>query len=154
AQQLDREVDEGAFAVAAEGELPRVGLAIRDQVLDALERDARMHDQRQEIRDGDLDRHEVLQRVVGDLLVRDRHDHHVAALPAAYGVAVRRDLGEKLQADLAAGPGAVVRSELLTQVLAQLLPDQPGQRVATVPRGSRDDHPYGLDRIALRGRIA
>jgi len=55
-----------------------------------------------------------------------------------------------LQAQLAAGAHAVVRRELLAQALADLLPDDPREHVATVPRRRGNDDADRLDRVSLR----
>jgi hypothetical protein len=81
-----------ALAVAAERELSGVGSSVGDQVVDVLERYARVHHQCKKVRHQHRNRREVLERVVGYFLKRDWCDHHVAALAAGERVTVGRGL--------------------------------------------------------------
>ena len=87
------------------------------------------------------DRHEILQRVVVDLVDmriaddRFRHDQD--------GVAVRRSLGGELDAEIAVGAGLVLDHDLLAEHARQMLADEPGRDVGRAARRERHDH---LDR--------
>ena len=91
-------------------------------------------------------------RVVIHFLVGDGHDHHIAALPAAYGVAVGRRFRNHLQAELSAGAGPVVDGELLAEFFTGFVADQPRQHVARIAGARRNDDADGSVGIVLRLR--
>ena len=67
-------------------------------------------------------------------------------------VAVRRGLGHRLGADVAAGPAAVVGDHLLTQRLAQALRDDAADDIGGATRRIGNDQPDGLVRIGGQRR--
>ena len=151
-EQLGAEMLEGADAGRGVAQLARLLLGHRQQFLQRIRRQARMH--REHIGAGahDADRRERLDRIVGQLVepridrVRDRDDQD--------GVAVGRRVRRKLGADDAAGAGAVVDDHLLAEPLAHLRGDGAADDVVAAAGRERDDQPdrpVGIIRLR-RGR--
>ena len=85
------------------------------------------------------DRLEILERIVGELGVEERVHHQRAVDRQQQRVAVGLGLGHGLGADDGVGAGAVVDDDLLAEVLAHLLADQPAEHVGRSARRERHD---------------
>ena len=152
-EPLDRELVDGAVARRAEGELAGLGLGLLDHVLDRGEAAARMREQQQR-RDGDAgDGDQVLVRIVG----RRRHqrgDGDEVAGGDEDRVAVRRRLGHGVDAERAAGAGAVLDHHGLAERLGELLADEARADIGDAAGRERHDDADGAAGPGLgrRGR--
>ena len=100
------------------------------------------------------DRHEILERIVGELAVEERIHHQRAVDRHQQRVAVGRRLRHRLGADDGVRSRPVVDDDLLAQILAHLLADEPAEEIGG-PAGRERDHQRDLPRrIGLRRRRA
>ena len=127
---------------------PGLRLGERDELLDAVHRQAGID--RDDVRRGDQhgDRREGFQRVVGQRVepridrARERHDQQ--------RVAVLWRVGDDLAADHAAGAAAIVDDDLLAKPLAEMLGDDAGDDVVDAAGRERHDEPHRLVRVVSR----
>src|ERR1043166_5998141 len=99
------------------------------------------------------DRFEVPERIVWHLAEENRIDGETADVEQD-GMAVRRRLGHLGGADAAARAADVLDIELLSQLLAQLLNDQPRENIGRAAGRKRDDTAHRPPRIRLRPGVA
>ncbi len=141
-QVLGREVRRRATAWRRVGELGRAGE--REQLVQVLRRDARVHDEQIRLRCGLNDRGEVLLRVVpcggGEAGV-----HRERAGGAEQRVAVGRRSCDRHRADVAAGARAVLDDDRLSQ---RLLQPRLKQARHDVDRPARSEGHDDADRLA------
>ena len=81
-----------------------------------------------------------------------RIDRDIAELDEAERIAVRRGLGDRVGAEIAADAGAVLDHEALAQRLAEMLGRNARGHVHQPARGGRDHQANGFGRIVLRRR--
>ena len=98
------------------------------------------------------DRHEVLERIVGQVGVEERVHHQRAVDRQQQRVAVGLGLCDRLRADDGVGAGAVVDDDLLAELLAELQSDQPADEIRRPARRERHDQGDGAGWIGLRKR--
>ena len=127
-----------------------LGLLLVDQLPDRVHRDVDVADQRGRHQRDQRDRREVLERIVGELAVEERVHHQRAVDRHQQRVAVGAGLGDRLRADDGVGAGAVVDDDLLAEVLAHLLADQPAEEIGRPARRERHDQRDLARRIGLR----
>ena len=143
-EQFAGQVDRRAAARRAERDLAGIGLGIRHQLLDGLERLRRIGHQQV--------RHQRHARERGEILDRIEPQFRVQALVDGVGadrahedrVAIGRGARHELGADIAAGAGAVVDDDRLAKVLADELPQHARQDVGGAAGRERDDDRDGL----------
>jgi hypothetical protein len=128
--------------------MPRLRFRQRDELLDVLRRQRRVHHQHADLNAERRHRDEILQRVVWHFLVemriRDvgrRMDHD--------RISVGRTLGDVLRADQARCAAAVVDDELLAHRLGQFLRDDAPDDVVRSARRPRDHDAHGFDGVLL-----
>src|SRR5581483_11749856 len=139
-------------AVAARGVVDPAGPALRvvDELAHGLHRHVVVDHHDPGDRRDHADRLEVLHRVVADLAdVRDHGEDRV--VQHADGVAVGGRALHALGADRARRAGLVLDQDLLAEVLAHALRDDPDHHVDRAARLQRHHDEHGLRRVALRG---
>ena len=146
-----RHVRRGADARRAVGELAGLLLRERDELGERLRRHRRIDDQDVGRGRGERDRREILDRVVGHLLVEHGIERQRARRHQE-GVAVGRGARDALDADHVAGAGAVLDEELLLERLGEMLGHDARDDVgAAGGRGGHDDaHGAGGPGLRLR----
>ena len=148
-EQLHRQVGQAADADGGVVELP---LARQfDELLDRLRRRRVRHQQDFADLRHHRNRREVLFAVVGQFGIERRiggvaRKHHQQRVAVGFG------LRDRAGSDGAAGAGAVVDDDGLTELLADVLADQPRQNVGDASGAGRHDHLDGARRIVLRVR--
>jgi len=152
AQLLERHVRKPALAVGRDRQAAGIRLRPAHQLVDGLERRLGVADDAEIVRGRERDRHEILRHVVGHVPARVRQHRHVAALPAAERVAVRRRLGDQIEPEHAARPRPVLDHHLLAEPLAHLRRDEAAHDVHRLPRREGNNESDGLVGIALRIR--
>jgi hypothetical protein len=90
---------------------------------------------------GQRDRHEVVERVVGQVLVHELVHHQRRIDCHEQRVAVGRRLRRRLRADDGVGAGPVFDHHRLSPILAHGLADQARHDVAWTAGGEGHDHP-------------
>jgi hypothetical protein len=98
------------------------------------------------------DRHQVLDRIVGEIVVDADIDRHGRAGGEQDGMAIRRRLCDKAGADGGAGARPVVDHERLAQPLLQPPPEQPGHGFGPAAWRIGDHEQDGSRGIFLRGK--
>ena len=113
-----------------------------------LERRRRREDERRlrEIADG----REILADIERHLHLHGGIDTHRAGRSDAEGVAIGRGLGDEVEADHGAGPGAVLDHHGLAESFFELRLDRTRRRVGRAARRERHDEVDRLARIGLR----
>ena len=96
------------------------------------------------------DRDEILERIVGELAVEERVHHQRSVDRHEQRVAVGSSLGDRLRTDDGVGTRPVVDDDLLAQILAHFLANEPSEKVGG-PAGSKRHDQRDLARgIGLR----
>ncbi len=147
-KQLAREMRGRADAGRTVAEFSRIGLRQRDERLQGVRRNRRMH--REHVRRGAQQAHrrEIPDRIVGDLGVQRRVDDE-AAPRGQDGVAVARRARRGAHADIAAGAREGFHVELLFEILRKFLRHQARRGVRLSARADRHDHAHRPRRISL-----
>ncbi len=149
-EQLAGEVQRGADARVPIGEL--AGLGARESR--ELERRSGRHvvvdDEHVGVAVDLRHRDEVLERIVGQVLVELAVDHDVAGRHDADGVAVGGRLDDVVHGDVTAAAGHVLDDDRLAQDIAELVGHQPGRGIDA--GGKSEQQPDVAIRIVLRGR--
>ena len=99
---------------------------------------------------GRRDRNEVLDRVEADARIQRRVDYLRAVGRKQQRVAVGLRLRRERGADVASGAGAVIDDHRLLEDRAELLRDDPRDRIVRAARGLRDDDDdrfFGIDAL-------
>ena len=112
----------------------------------------RIHDQQHLAAGEERHRHEIGERIVGELLVGVRRDRDPGRGADEHRVAVGRRLRRRFRADDAARARAVVDHQRLSERLAHFRRDEPRQYVGCRARRLRQDDADRLRRIVLRQR--
>jgi hypothetical protein len=151
-QQLHVEVSARADAERAVVELGRLLLRVLDQVLHARDRQRGMRDQR--VIDGDepAHRHEILDRVIGQLGVEARVDDERDLRADQQRVAVGRRLGDVFGRDLVVGARPVLDDRLLAEALREALRELAPERIGDAAGRGRHHDGDGPRRKGLRVR--
>ena len=102
---------------------------------------------------GERDRVEVLDRIVGDRAVEARIDDQ-GRCNEDNRVAVGIGFGALAHADIAAGAADVLNEELPPEIFRKLLCDQAGEHIGRTAGPIGYDHPHRPRRIGLRPRDA
>jgi hypothetical protein len=123
-QVIDRTV-----ASRAEAHIAGLRACECDQFADTLHGQGTVHGDDKRYAGQRGQRSEALLRIPGQSLVQARVDRMGAYETEQPGVAVRRGLGDKIVADVAAGTRTVVDEYLLAPAIGQLLADDARQRV-------------------------
>src|SRR5262245_47395738 len=98
------------------------------------------------------DRHEILERIVGKLAVKEWIHDQRAVYRQQQRVAVGTCFGDRLGADDGVRPRTIVDDDLLAQIFAHLLTDKPAEKISG-PAGREGNDERDLPRrIGLRGR--
>src|SRR5205809_317178 len=114
----------------------------RNEILDAARGDRRMNDEHIRHLRNERNRREVLHRIERKPAIQ-RHVNRVSTYSTHQdGVTVRRGLGDRIRADIAACTGAVVDDYRLIPALAEVLPDRPRDDVEGSAWGKRHDIAY------------
>ncbi len=133
-------------AIAGGSETVGIGFALDqgDERLEIFRRHRRMnlkhHRQRRDLDDG----REVLERIVGQGFVEGHIDRHRAARREQYGIAVRRGLGHRVAANIAAGPGLVLDDHRNAELDLQGRLEQTRHQIGDAARRIRH---HELDRV-------
>ena len=135
----------GAVAVLA-----RLGLDERDQLLEGIGLDRRVHGQKQRRARGERDGNEILVGVVGKLGIQERVDRVGRVVRHQQRIAVRRRLRHVFRAQDAVRPGLVLHDELLAPALGEFLPDEARDRVRQTARRITHDDAHGFFRVIFR----
>ena len=147
AQMQDR-----AEAGGAIGEIPRTLPDQRDEALHVGGGKGRMH-REHDRRDSDLaDGGEILDRVVGHLLVQSRVDGVGGHGRHQQGVPVGHRLCDQIGADIAAGARLVLHQELLAEERSQFSAQDARDRVSWPARRKGDHDAHRLRWIDIRAR--
>ena len=144
----------GADADIREGELAGILFRRLDHLLRRRVRQGFCADQRVGNVEHDRDRDEVVEWIIGQVLVEAGIEYDVAQAADEQRIAVGRRVDGGLGADDGAGAGAVFHHHALPQPLAELVGQQPADDVVAAGRPDRHDD---LDRtvgIVLRGGAA
>ena len=134
--------------------LPRFLLQKRDQVGHGLDPEIGVHGER--ARHGDELRHrrDVLLRVVGQLREQQRIDCERSADRDTDGRTIRRGLGDRIGAGIAAGTGLVLDHECRAGIFRlQLLAQQAGDNIGGGTGAERHNDPDRFGGPALRLRL-
>ena len=149
-EQLARQVDRRAVAAAGHVELAGMRLRVAHEVGHRGDagglRLCRVEHQHIGHAGDQRDRHEVLDRVVGQLRVQRLVDAVRADRAHQQGVAVRCRLGHFGGAEVAAGAGLVVDDEGLAEGALQLRRQRAGQQVGGAAGRERHDDAHRLAR--------
>ena len=121
---------------------------VRDEVSDAVDRHAGMHDQGKRICSDDADRREILNRIVVDL-GHCGNDRDLRQRRQQERMAVRRRPCHCLRGKGTAGTRSVLDDELRTIGVAEALGDDASYSVAAPTRRERNDDPNRLLRPSL-----
>src|SRR6476659_4301862 len=117
-------------------------LCKRNEIFDAARRDRRMNDEHIRYLRNERNRREVLHRIERKLAIQ-RHINRVSTYSTHQnGVTIRRGLGDRIRADVAACTGAVIDDYRLIPALAEGLPDCSRNDVERSACGKRHDIAY------------
>ena len=147
-EQRGGEMREARKARRAVVQLAGLGLGERHQLGDAFRRDAGIEHQHIGRGADHRDRLEVVDRVVGQLGAERRRHAMRARGDQADRVAVRRGLGDDIDAEIAAGAGAVLDDELLAELGREFLRHQAADDVGGGAGRERHHDAHRLVRIA------
>ena len=150
AEELGSEVLEAADARGGRVQLAGLALCQRDELLQRAHRQRGRHDEQARTGADRRDRHEPLQRFVGQLPERDAHRE--AHRDEKQRVAIGRRFRRGIDADGAASAATVVDDHPLPEALAELRGHHASYDVVRAARRERDDEPHRLRRIGLRVR--
>ncbi len=127
------------------------GLA-RDEVLHRLHAERRRDDQDEGVAPDERDRRERAQRIVGRVLLQERHLHHRGIGGDEERVAVGRRLDHRVRGDRAVGAELVLHHEGLSHRLAERVGEDAGDDVGRSARGKVQQDAHRLRRVLLRHR--
>jgi hypothetical protein len=151
-EPLDDQVGIAAHPERAEIELVGMLLRIGDQLLEILHRHALVQDQHL-LRERDVgDRLEILQRIVGQVLVERRIDRDRAARQQADGGAIGRRRLAGIGRDDGVGAGPALDHEAMRVALLERLAERAHHYVDGAAGRERDQHPDRARRIARLGK--
>jgi hypothetical protein len=142
-------------AVARRRVIQRAGFRLRerDQLAERLCRHGRMHDQHVRHGGKNGDRRVVLRRVVRQLRVQRRRDRQIADRRERQRVTVGRGLRALLQADVAAGTGAVLDDERLPEHAGEAITGEARERIRRPPGRERNENAHRMRGVRfLRAR--
>ena len=128
-EQHHRQMAEIADAGGAVGDAVGFLLGQRDQLGDGVRRQRRIGRQHSRQPHRGRHRHEILQRIVGQILVEPGIDRHRRVGGEAERVAVRIGLLERRQAHGAVGAAAVLDEDRLAQQLRQMIRHHPRDEI-------------------------
>ncbi len=146
------EMAHGAGAGRRIGQLAGARLRVGDELGDRLNRQRRSdHQHERHVRD-QRDRHEVLDRIVGQLLVERGVDGQQAARRHQQRVAVGRALGDRIGGDHGPAAGAVLDHERLAETVGEMLAEPAREDIGAAARRVRHDDGDLARGILLRRR--
>jgi hypothetical protein len=148
-EQLAAQVQRRADAARGEVELAETGLCVGDELGEVLDRQVEIGLHHVGQPHGPGDRHAVVDEVERELLVERRVDR-IVGTGEGDGVAVGRSGERELHADVAAGADPVLDDEVLTEIIGEILADQPRGDVVGAARGEAYDPAHRPGRIVLR----
>ncbi|MCY1299984.1 hypothetical protein D9M70_495390 [compost metagenome] len=154
-QQFGRHVLQRTVARGRIVELVRVGLGVRHQFLQRLDRQVLAHHQHLRRRQDIGHRREVLDRIPRQVLHQQRRDHVEARVLQHQRVAVRLGARHQLRGDAAVAAGPVVDHDRLAECPGQRLRNHPGRDVGGAAcRGGyhQRDRAAGIGVLRQRGR--
>ena len=134
-----------------ERNLARIVLGVFDQVGHRVHRQRRIDHQHQRVARHQRHHRQVLQRIVGELLIERRVDRERAARREQQRVTVRRGLRDGRGRCRGAGARAVLHDEGLAEPLGELLRHQPADDINRSTCGERHYDGDLARRIVLRG---
>ena len=130
------------------GELARLRLRERDQILDCFRRHRVVHDQHEGRRDDERHRRKIAHGVERQLRKQGRIHYEWKRMQERRVAVGRRPRG-KLGADVAVRPGAVIDEHALAREFRHLRSDETRHDVEAAAGRVGDDHAYRLGGIAL-----
>ena len=140
-QQLAREMRRRSDAGTGVAQLVRIGLRARDQLRDRGDAGGRRRDEHIGRRVQLGDRREVLERVVGRLLVERGIDHE-GARHHHQRIAVGRAARDLRDPEIAAGAAAILHDERLAERFTELHGHEPRGEVARAAGRERHHDPH------------
>ena len=152
-EQFGAQVAGRADTLRGEGHLAGILLGIGDQILEIVDRKRGMGDQHVRNADHVDDRHEILLRIVRQLL-HMRQDRQDAVIAHQECVAVGVGLGDVVGARNAGAAGAVFDDDGLARVLADRLGQRARGNIGDAAGGDWDDQADRLVGIALGDDLA
>ena len=144
AEQLDRQMLRAALPGRRIAQRAGLGLGELDQFLQRFDRKLRVDDHDVRRRTGEPDRREILDRIVRQLGIKPRIDAVRRNVGEQQRVAVGRRLGGQFRAEQPAGARTVVDDDLLVDLGADVLRQQPPHCVGRAADRLRDDDPDDL----------
>jgi len=153
-QQHRADVLAGADSGSCDRQPARIGARKIEHLAQRVLREVLARDQGIGERADERHRREVRDRVVTRILVQAEIERHVGKAADEQRIAVGRRRRGRLRADQRSRPDAVLHDERLPELRAQLVAEQPADKIVAAAGRAGHDDPHRLRRVDLAKRAA